>query len=148
MTTCVPHSTHLPSGPDCLEPFNEWAWCLFANVVFTVHHSYIMTPLALVSPLPLHFLFPQCMWYVMNLSLFFFSTLPCCSFLNEAHPCESELPSMSGQCRPIQRTILQTHWTISSNSLPAVRGQSIHPDNQVHFVLIVQQMAEETVNIR
>ncbi|KAL5509680.1 hypothetical protein EMCRGX_G005084 [Ephydatia muelleri] len=43
-------------GPDCLEPFSEWAWCFFANVVFTVHHSYIMTPLALLTHVNLNYL--------------------------------------------------------------------------------------------
>ena len=39
VTLTLLHS-HPPSGADCLEPFSEWAWCFFANVV---HHSYLGT---------------------------------------------------------------------------------------------------------
>lgn len=43
-------------GDECLEPINEWAWCFFANVVFSVHHSYIMTPLAILTHVNLNYL--------------------------------------------------------------------------------------------
>lgn len=43
------HISHANAGPKTLEPFKEWAWAVFAGIIFGIHHLYILQPIALVS---------------------------------------------------------------------------------------------------
>ncbi|KAL5476209.1 hypothetical protein EMCRGX_G026125 [Ephydatia muelleri] len=49
-------------GPQCLEPFREWSWNVFAGIFFGIQHLYVMTPLALITHVNLNYV--MCPAYV------------------------------------------------------------------------------------
>eukprot|EP00731_Ephydatia_muelleri_P036015 Em0192g5a len=58
---CPPYLVYI-WGPQCLEPFREWSWNVFAGIFFGIQHLYVMTPLALITHVNLNYV--MCPAYV------------------------------------------------------------------------------------
>lgn len=43
-------------GPECVEPFSEWAWACFTGITFGIHNYFILQPLALITYVNLNFI--------------------------------------------------------------------------------------------